>query len=269
MSFYQGPSLTVLRLSYSLRLDGAYKRFLRELKAVLEHPNGSTTHISRSAAINAALEVLRTKRGEVAGGAGATTADQDKDVVGQPPALEDKAENALKLLVLNSTGEFGFAPRDVYEGIFSPMDIKNQHANAIWKISRPGNLVALVGEFSVDCSLSDIDSCVAAMHPSENRDGDDDWEIDFKSTRIAERAPLWQGGSSRQLIIHRRSPARNQDIRWTIPVPLTAYSVLKVRNGPVFEKSRIGFLFVCTTCNGFSSLGRGSPACLISASRHN
>ena len=95
-------------------------------------------------------------------------------------------ENALKLLVLDSTEEFGFAPRDVYEGIFSPIDIKNQHANAIWKISRPGNLVALVSEFSVDCSLSDIDSCVAAMHPSENRDGDDDWEIDFKPTRIAE-----------------------------------------------------------------------------------
>ena len=111
--------------------------------------------------------------------------------LGQPPTLEDEVKNALKSLVLNSTEEFGFAPRDVYEGIFSPIDIKNQHANAIWKISRPGNLVALVSEFSVDCSPSDIDSCVAAMHPSENRDGDDDWEIDFKSTRIAEKMMEW------------------------------------------------------------------------------
>ena len=111
--------------------------------------------------------------------------------LGQPPTLEDEVENALQLLVLNSTEEFGFAPRDVYEGIFSPIDIKNQHANAIWKISRPGNLVALVSEFSVDRSLGDIDGCVAAMHPSENRDGDDDWEIDFESTRIAEKIMEW------------------------------------------------------------------------------
>jgi hypothetical protein len=141
-------------------------------------------------AINTVLEVLRTKREYgVNGGAGATTVDQDKDVVdtlGQPLTSEDEVENVLRPLVHIATKEFGFAPSDVCEAIFSPANIRKQHADAIQKL-KYSNLATLVSQFSDYRSLTDVSHCVVALHPIESEDGDDDWEVDYKSDRIAEK----------------------------------------------------------------------------------
>ena len=64
---------------------------------------------------------------EMDDGTGAMTTDQDEDMagaLGQSTALEKKVDNALKILVRNATEEFGFAPRDTYDCIFSPGEIE-------------------------------------------------------------------------------------------------------------------------------------------------
>lgn len=50
------------------------------------------------------------------------------DEVGQPPALVRTVDNALKILVHNATEEFGFAPRDVYDGVFQLYETRDKHS---------------------------------------------------------------------------------------------------------------------------------------------
>ena len=56
------------------------------------------------------------------GDGGRSATDRDVGTVdgtGQPQALMVNVDDALKILVHNATEEFGFAPRDVYDGVFN------------------------------------------------------------------------------------------------------------------------------------------------------
>jgi hypothetical protein len=95
-----------------------------------------------------------------------------------------KADDALKILIRNATEEFGFVPRDVYNGVLNPSDTKEEHANA-----REGldwsRLQTLVQTFSRTCELSGLSHQVVAVYPCISRPKLDRWAITFKSVRIA------------------------------------------------------------------------------------
>ena len=133
MSFDRGSSLTVLHLCYSLHLHPEYNRFRSELEKYLPLPDAPTPSTTDDKAIDAALEVLR--EGEnvteaeknvnpdyMGNGPTAPATGRDEDMVdeaGQPLAPVSTMDNALEILVHNAIEEFGFAPRDVYDGVFN------------------------------------------------------------------------------------------------------------------------------------------------------
>ena len=93
-------------------------------------------------AIDAVLKVLQTdsREKEDRDEIGASATDQDKNMVeeaGQPQALAGKVDSALEILVHNATEEFGFAPRDVYNGVLELPDTRKQHAIAVEKLIVP------------------------------------------------------------------------------------------------------------------------------------
>ena len=116
----------------------------------------------------------------------ASATDQDEpmaDEVGQP----DKVNNALKILVHNAIEEFGVAPRDVYNGIFNLPRTRDEHA--VPKNLNYSKLLAIVKAFSVNHELLESSDEVVCVYPRESQDYHDhydEWEINFKSIRIAE-----------------------------------------------------------------------------------
>ena len=53
------------------------------------------------------------------------------DEAGQPQAWAGKVDSALEILVHNATEEFGFAPRDVYNGVFRLPRTREDHATVL------------------------------------------------------------------------------------------------------------------------------------------
>ena len=133
MSFDRGSSLTVLRLYYSLRLHPRYNGFLSKLEQSLPLLDAPTLPTIGDNVIDAALEVLRERKkvveAEMNGdpddmddGFTTSATDRDEDMAdeaGQSPTLVITVDNALEILVDNAIEEFGFAPRDVYDGVFN------------------------------------------------------------------------------------------------------------------------------------------------------
>ena len=151
--------------------------------------------------IDTALEVLQTAReaekeaeaeknedrGEIGNG------DWDEDMVdevGQPLALVGTVDNALKILVRNATEEFGFAPRDVYDGVFQLYETRDKHSAAVGEFDHT-KLQETVRSFSQDHGLTTETShrvVVVFPHPLTSLFNLDRWGIDFKSIRIAREA---------------------------------------------------------------------------------
>jgi len=82
-------------------------------------------------------------------------------------------DKALEILVRNATKEFGFAPRDVYNGVLLLPKTRWWHAKAMDKLKYP--------MYPVPSPVDD--------------DDDDSWEINFKSARIAKELVelMWLG----------------------------------------------------------------------------
>ena len=146
MSSDTGLSLTVFHFC-SLYLQPEYTDFRSRLETLLLI-GGSTLPTTDEEAIDAALEVLRMERekekvveaeenkdrDEMGDDISASATDQDEDMVdeaGQPRAPMDNVDNAFKILVHNATEEFGFAPRDVYNGVFRLPRTREDHATVL------------------------------------------------------------------------------------------------------------------------------------------
>ena len=84
----------------------------------------------------------------------------------------------------NATEEFGFAPRDVYDGAFDLLRMKRRHA-AKMKNLKYSDLTNISETFSRDCLLDESSHHVVAVQPHEDILSQDGWTIDFKSPRIA------------------------------------------------------------------------------------
>ena len=195
-----GLLLTTLRLCSSLCLQPGYDNLRSRLEEYLLLLDGSTLPATGDRTFDAALQVLQAERGkrEVGGWDNdrdvveAMAVDRDENMVGkaaQPPA--HKVDDAIKVLVRNATEEFGFAPSDVYKGVFLPGELKIQHAEAVRDLDYV-KLKKIVSDFSLDRKLSDPSSRIVAVHPSPSYGyRSDTWTIEFKSVRVAEKVADW------------------------------------------------------------------------------
>ena len=112
----------------------------------------------------------------------AQTTDQDGDTVDQ-----EEVDEAVKILVRNATEAFGFAPRDVYRGIFNLPEMKDQHTDAVRDLDY-SSLKTLVKAFASNRELDSLPHQVVAVYPRCPSGDIDTREIDFKSIRIARAA---------------------------------------------------------------------------------
>ena len=106
------------------------------------------------------------------------------DETDQPHAPVDEVDNALTILVRNATEEFGFAPRDVYNGVLDLPRERSNHTDAV-KNFTSSKLKAIVNTFSTRRELEDFSSRVVVVYPLKSSRENDGWGIDFKSIRIA------------------------------------------------------------------------------------
>ena len=196
--------LTVPRVCYSLCLAPEYDGFRSKLERWLPLPDGPTLPTTGDGAIDAVLKVLHTERerkkadeeqageedcDEMDNSIGASATDKDEDMMdepGQPQTPVDEVDNALKILVRSTTEEFGFAPRDVYDGVFNLPKTEGRHATVIAELNYL-KLKALVDTFSNGPQLSGSSHRVVAVSPLHFSVDYHTWEVTFKSNRIAKR----------------------------------------------------------------------------------
>ena len=155
--------------------------------------------------INAALQVLQTERMRkkaeeedeaadtteaaearaLAGDDfGAMAIVQDENAVGELDQPQDPVDNAFEVLVCNAIEEFGFAPRDVYNGVFKLSQTKAQHVTEIRRTNY-SRLEDLVNVFPEERGLDEFSHHVVALKPYYHTLDEDLWKIHFKSARIA------------------------------------------------------------------------------------
>jgi hypothetical protein len=105
----------------------------------------------------------------------------------------DKVRNAFEILVRNATEEFGFAARDVFNGVLRLPRARVRHARGVEKLGYD-QLRELVLGLPRDCgSKSQFSDIVVVVYPrpSTSLSNYDDWVTDFKSIRIAKEAVEW------------------------------------------------------------------------------
>ena len=183
MSFDRVLLLTVLCLCYSLRLYPDYGIFLDALNPSPSSPKPPP--IGLRWAVNGARKVLREAREEEENEECDETGDGSRTL-----APMDGMENALKILVRDAVEEFGFIPRDVYNGIFGAHDLKTQHSNVANDLDYD-QLKHIVTSFCNNRGLGFQYShrvvVVFPLPPEVDQIGSDSWAIDFKSIRIARK----------------------------------------------------------------------------------
>ena len=116
----------------------------------------------------------------------------DRDKGAMPMVVDGESQSnpqfdttgAFAVLVRNATEEFGFAPCDVYDGVFNFPEVKIQHAIKL-KTLECSELMDLSIAFFRDHSLDDASQYVVAVQPHEGTRSRDDWTVNFKSPRIA------------------------------------------------------------------------------------
>ena len=195
VSFDRVSLLTIPRVCCSLCLLPEYNGFQARLGRSLPLPDGPTLPTSGDEVIDAVLKVLQMERerrkadvrqtgeedcNKMDDSIGASAADKDEDMVDTPV---DEVGNALRILVHNATEEFGFAPRDVYNGVLNLPTTRVQHATAVRNLDC-STLKTLVKTFCAKRELDDFSSRVVVVYPVPFVASLDKWAIDFKSTRI-------------------------------------------------------------------------------------
>lgn len=145
-------------------------------------------HAEREAA---AVEEEDKAEDETGDSARPPATDQDVnmgDDTDRSPVSQEEADNAIKILVRNATEEFGFIPRDVYNGIFDFPTMKREHTEAVRSLDH-SQLKIIVREFTVSRKLDEFSHRIVAVYPRNEPDrialDSDEWAIDFKSVRIA------------------------------------------------------------------------------------
>ena len=113
-----------------------------------------------------------------------TTTTDEGNVVDKTDHPQAPVNNALEILVRNATEEFGFAPRDVYDGVFNLPATKEEQAAVVGRFDY-SKLPAIVGDFSACRALYDLSHRVVAVWPRKAHGSHVEWAIDFKSKRIA------------------------------------------------------------------------------------
>jgi len=98
----------------------------------------------------------------------------------QPRAPVD---NAIDILVRDTTEKVGFAPDDVYNGIFEPIATMTVHDAAV-RVLTYSKLTDIVEMFSKDQHFDGQSHRVVAVHPRKVEDSLDSWKVRFKSPRI-------------------------------------------------------------------------------------
>src|ERR1700733_2260907 len=177
-----GSSLTALRRFYSLCLYPPYAAFRDALEKYLPFQAGSVLPTTDDETVNDVLRVLQMK-----------IAEQDENIAeeaGQPQASVDSVNNTFEILVNNATEEFGFAPRDVYHGIFRLAHMRTQHTAAL-RDQNFSDLATLVQGFSATYNLDLSSHHVVVVEPRQISLMLDSWTVNFKSVRIAEEAAEW------------------------------------------------------------------------------
>ena len=247
MLFDRGSPLTTLHPYYSLSLWPEYEDFRSILAQHL-----LTLNTTGNVVVDAALEVLRAEReGEeeeerdrdaTGHGTGSSAANQDATTSGK--ATWEAVDHALKILVRNATEEFGFAPRDVYRGVFRLPTIRMEHADAV-KSLNCSQLKTIAEVFSKDCQLDVSSHHVVSVSPCDGSPDRDKWTIDFKSIRIAKEvavsmrleedrtirkvygllhdvpASSAMAGRIFESIVHRMFSGGEEEIMWA-PIPMTS-----------------------------------------------
>lgn len=195
ISFGGGSSLTALPLSQftsPVRVQRIRSTLAQCLPLLDELKFPTTSGVE----IDDALKVLQAEREaeaaeETRNGARSPATDQDTgmgDGKGQSPASPGEVDNALEILVRNATEEVGFAPRDVYNGVFNLPGAKQAHTATVEGLdySEPKTIVR---EFVVSEKLDGFSHRIVTVYPQNLPDrialDFDAWAIDFKSVRIA------------------------------------------------------------------------------------
>ena len=106
---------------------------------------------------------------------------------GEPSKPQISVNEALEILVRHVTEEIGFAPRDVYSAILHLPQMKEKRDLAVEQLTYH-KLLTFVRTFSKDCRLDSFSHDVIAVHPHKISDGEDKWEIHFKSTQTMKAA---------------------------------------------------------------------------------
>ena len=119
--------------------------------------------------IDDAMEVLKAEMGEA--------------------AADGVDDSTIEILINNATERFGFAPRDVYKGIFSPTATWVKHKIALDNLDYR-ELITLSKAIHLGCEFDEDAHHVIAASPVTSTLSWDEWTINFKSMRIAEQAVL-------------------------------------------------------------------------------
>ena len=200
ISFNRGSLSTFLRLR-SFSLLPKYNEFRSSLEGSLPLLRGSTPSKTAGEHLNATLEVLHQARGreKVEAAAAMVGRDTTGDDVGvsdidQDENVDDEAvqqrvpvykvEEVFRILVRTATEEFGFAPRNVYDGVLNFLDTRKQHATTVRSFDYSG-LKTLVKAFINRRGLNGSSHRVLVVYPCKPSLNRDNWEINFKSFRIA------------------------------------------------------------------------------------
>lgn len=175
--------LNIFHLLHSLRLQANYVEYRNNLAKALSAE--STEPSAQDPEITDALRVLRRQKDK---NLDSMHDNVDADMVGINQ--KNEVDDAIELLVQNATEEFGFAPRDVFDAIFKPIQTRDAHAQALESFDY-NDLQSLAKTFRDQRALSYHQSRIIAMSPYvKDLNGHDGWRIDFKSIRIAKSAVL-------------------------------------------------------------------------------
>ena len=197
MLFDRGPSLTPPHLC-SLRLCPAFNTLQSRLKQFLPLPDKPTLPTTGDKTIDAMLQILKAEREKAKEEetevemkedhdgmdcAGALATDRDVDMTHETSKPQAPVDKALDILVENAIEEFGLAPRDVYSGVFQPLETLDHHKDARKGLSY-SKLMTFVKNFVHKRQLDNVSHHLIAVRPLELTDSRDRWTIDIKSARI-------------------------------------------------------------------------------------
>ena len=110
--------------------------------------------------------------------------DQSLDTDAEPTDAVGKPPDIMDTLMENATEEFGWAPRDVYYGVFDLPFIRREHNAAVAQVDY-SQLAAFAIQFSKELHLTPLSHKLIAVNPIASKSkNNDSWTIEFKSAWV-------------------------------------------------------------------------------------